>query len=74
MTSKDTIYLVSACCGVMGAAAWFGLILVPAWSAYTRIWQRLAAGVLSLYVLAAMMGIGLMLGGGVIWVWDHYLA
>jgi hypothetical protein len=74
MTSTDTIYLVGACCGVLGVAAWVGLILVPAWSSYTRLWQRVAAGFLSIYVLAAMMGIGLAGGAGVIWFWDRYIS
>lgn len=39
-------------------ALYAGLILVPAWSAYTRMWERLTALVLSLYVLAVFVGIG----------------
>ena len=46
------------CAGVFGLAAYVGLILVPAWSAYSRFWERLAATVLSLYVLVALLGIG----------------
>ena len=49
-----------------------GLILVPAVGAYTRSWQRLVAVVLSFYVLAAMIGVGLLGAGGVIWIWGRY--
>jgi hypothetical protein len=50
--------LVAICAGTFGLALYIGLILVPAWTAYTRLWQRVAATVLSLYVLAALVGIG----------------
>jgi hypothetical protein len=49
---------------VLGAAAVLGLllylmyILVPAWTSYSRVWERLAATVLSLYVLGVLIGIG----------------
>ncbi len=52
-------------------AAYAGLILVPAWTAYSRIWERLAATFLSLYALAAFAALGV--GGGllVVWFWDR---
>jgi hypothetical protein len=43
---------------VIGLAVYIGLILRPAWTAYTRIWERMAAAVLSLYVLAVLIGAG----------------
>jgi hypothetical protein len=64
-------YLVAACCGVFGLAAYAAWILVPAWSAYTRLWERAAATFLSLYVLAAMVGVGLVGGAAVVWFWDN---
>ena len=48
-------------------AAW---VLVPAWSAYSRAWERVAAVFLSLYVFAAFVGIGVAGGAAVIWFWD----
>jgi hypothetical protein len=33
---------------------------------------RLVAAVLSFYVLAAMIGLGLLGAGGVIWIWGRY--
>jgi hypothetical protein len=50
--------LVAVCAGVFGLALYAGLILVPAWNAYTRVWERVTALVLSLYVLAVFVGIG----------------
>jgi len=45
---------------------------VPAVSAYQRSWQRLVATVLSLYVLAAMIGVGVLGAVGVYELWVNY--
>lgn len=72
MTRTHIIYAVGGACGVLGFGAWVGMILVPAWTAYSRIWQRLVAAVLSLYIAAAMTGLGIVLGLGVVpWAWDR---
>lgn len=72
MSRIDITYLVAGACGLAATVAFVGLILVPAVGAYTRTWQRLVAAVLSFYVLAAMIGIGLLGAGGVIWIWGRY--
>ena len=71
MSNSAITYLVGACSGVFGMAAFVAWVLVPAWGAYERVWQRLAASFLSLYVLAAMIGVGLGAGAAVIWFWDR---
>jgi O-antigen ligase len=72
MSNTATIYLIGACCGVLGLAAFVVTILVPAWGSYQRAWQRFAAAFLSLYVLAALLGIGLIGGAAVVWFWDRF--
>lgn len=52
--------LVAVCAGVFVLALYAGLILVPAWTSYTRLWERLAATLLSLYVLAVLVAIGVL--------------
>jgi hypothetical protein len=52
--------LVAVCAGVFGFALYVGLILVPAWGSYSRGWERMAATVLSLYVLAVFVGAGVL--------------
>jgi hypothetical protein len=70
--SKTTItYIVVAFCGVFGVAAFAGLILAPAWSAYEKLWQRAAATFLSLYVLAGLLVLGTGLGLLVVYFWDR---
>ena len=72
MSRLDVTYLVAGVCSLAGAAAFIGLILVPAVSAYTRSWQRVAAAVLSCYVLAAMIGVGVLGAVGVYELWISY--
>ena len=43
----------------LGVAAFVGLILVPALGSYGRPWEKVAAGFLSLFVLAALVIAGL---------------
>jgi hypothetical protein len=72
LSRLDVTYLVAGVCGVLGLGAFVGLILVPAVSAYTRAWQRVLAGVLSFYVLAAMIGVGVLGAVGVYELWINY--
>ncbi|HEY5045836.1 MAG TPA: hypothetical protein VII53_08265 [Solirubrobacteraceae bacterium] len=58
MSRTDINYLVGGCAGVFALALYAGLILVPAWTAYSRLWERVAASILSLYVLAVFVGAG----------------
>lgn len=68
--SRSTVNeLVAICAGTFALALYVGLILVPAWSAYTRMWQRLAATFLSLYVFAVLVGIGVGAAAAVIVLW-----
>ena len=71
MSNQSITYLVGACCGVFGLTAYVAFILVPAWTAYSRTWERVAATFLTLYALAAFMGLGLLGGAAVIWFWDR---
>ncbi len=72
--SNDTVILVVAIgCGAIALAAWIGLLLVPAWSSYSRLWERLAASFLTLYVLAALLVLGGLAGALIAYYWDDVL-
>ena len=71
MSNAAITYIVLAAAGVFGFAAFAAFILVPAWGAYSRVWERIAATVLSLYVLAALVGVGVLGGGAVVYFWDR---
>jgi hypothetical protein len=68
--SRTTINdLAVVCAGVFSLALYAGLILVPAWTSYSRLWERVAASVLSLYVLAVLVGIGAAGALAVVYYW-----
>lgn len=52
--------------GVVSLAAFVGLILVPAFRSFGRWYERLAAGVLSLFVLGGLVTLGVL--AGLAWV------
>ncbi len=71
MSNQTVTYIVGAGCAVLVLCAFAGLVLVPAISAYRRPLHRVAAAVLSLYVLAAFVGIGVLLGALIIFEWPR---
>lgn len=71
MTNQSITYLVGACTGVFGLAAFVAWVLIPAWSSYSRLWERAAAVFLSFYVLAAMIGVGIGIGALILYVYPN---
>jgi len=63
----DSLVAVSA--GTFGLALYGGLILYPAWNAYTRLWERVAATVLTLYVLIVLVGAGVAGALAAVYFW-----
>jgi hypothetical protein len=55
-------YLLFGIAGLISLAAFVGLILVPAVSSFGRIWEKVAAGFLSVIVLIALVLLGVVLG------------
>lgn len=71
MSNTTVTYVVGAGCAVIGLIAFCMLILVPALTAYRRPVERVAVVVLSAYVLAALVGVGILLGALVILEWPR---
>jgi hypothetical protein len=71
VSNQSITYLVAACLSVLGLAAFCALVVVPAVTAYRRPLHRFAVVVLSLYVLAALVGIGVVLGALVVLEWPR---
>jgi len=68
--SRSTINeLVGGGAAVLGLALYATLILRPAWISYSRLWERLAATVLSLYVLAVLVGAGVAGALAAVYYW-----
>jgi hypothetical protein len=74
MTNETIIYVVAGSSGFLAVVAYVAFILVPAWSAYNRVWERLAASFLTLYVLAGFVILGAAGGAAVVWFWDRLAA
>ena len=71
MSNQSITYLVAGCLGVFGLVAFCLLVVVPAVASYRRLHERAAALVLSLYVLAALVGAGIVIGAVVVVEWPR---
>jgi hypothetical protein len=70
--SLSTTELALALAAGLIGAGYIALILVPAWECYGRVWEKLAATFLTLYVLATLLGIGAAIGLAIVWSYDQY--
>jgi len=71
MSNQTWTYIAIGSAAGVSLIAWVAFVLVPAWTSFSRVWERLVATVLSLYVLAAFVMVGLALGGGFLWYFDE---
>ncbi len=71
MSNQAVTYLVGVCLGVFGLAAFCALVVAPAITSYRRPLERVAVVILSLYVLAALVGIGVLAGALIILEWPR---
>ena len=72
MTDLTTTEITIALAIGLTVACYAGLMVVPAWRCYGRLWEKLAASFLTLYILATMLGIGTIIGLAVVWSYDRY--
>ncbi len=63
-------YLLFGLAGLVSLVAFVSLILVPTLSSYGRAWEKAAAGVLSLFVLAALVLVGVVVGLAVVYYYN----
>jgi hypothetical protein len=63
-------YVLFGAAGLISLAAFVGLILVPALGSYGRLWEKAAAGFLSLFVLAALILTGIVIGLAVVYYYN----
>ena len=57
---------------LVALVAYAVLIVVPAWTSYGRIWERIAASLLTLFMLATLVGVGAGIGAAIVWSWDKW--
>jgi hypothetical protein len=68
----STTELTIAIAAAIAAAAYIAFIVTPAVRAYGRLWEKLAAGFLTLYIVGTLLGMGAVLGLLVVWSYDTY--
>jgi drug/metabolite transporter superfamily protein YnfA len=56
--------------GLLSLVAFGWLILTPALSAYGRPWEKAAAAFVSLFVLVALVLVGVVIGVVIVYNWD----
>jgi hypothetical protein len=71
MSNTTWTYIAVGGAALISLVAWVSLVLVPAFTSFSRWWERVVATVLSVYVLAAFAGAGLLIGGAFLWYFDQ---
>jgi hypothetical protein len=70
LVGLGTEYYLFGGAGVVSVLAFCALILVPAVGSYGRTWEKATAAVLSFFVLAALLFLGVALGVLIVYFWD----
>lgn len=70
MDSLTATYVILGTAAAVGFSLFAIWILAPAWTSYGRTWERVAAAVLSIFILVAFVGTGVGLGQLIIFYWD----
>lgn len=65
-----TEYLLFGGAGLISLIAFAGLILVPAIGSFGRTWEKATAILVSVFVLVALLAIGVAIGVAIVYYWD----
>jgi hypothetical protein len=68
---SSTEIAVALAAGVVAVCHVF-LIMVPALRCYGRLWEKVAASFMTLFILATLLGVGAAIGLAVVWTYDQY--
>jgi hypothetical protein len=63
-------YLLFGGAAIVSVLAFAILILVPAIGSYGRTWEKATAAFLSLFVLAALVMVGIAAGVAIVYFWE----
>jgi hypothetical protein len=64
-----TEYLLFGGAGLISLVAFAALILVPAIGSFGRTWEKATAAAVSIFVLAALIAIGVAVGVAIVYFW-----
>jgi hypothetical protein len=65
-----TEYLLFGGAVVVSLVAFAALILVPAIGSFGRSWEKATAALISVFVLMALIAIGVAIGVAIVYYWD----
>lgn len=65
-----TEYFLFGGAALISLIAFAALILVPAVGSFGRTWEKATAVLVSVFVLAALLAIGIALGIAIVYFWD----
>jgi hypothetical protein len=65
-----TEYLLFGGAGLISLVAFTTLILAPAIGSFGRGWEKVTAALLSVFVLGALLALGVALGIAIVYFWD----
>ncbi len=58
--------------GAVTLVCYLTFLVAPAWASYGRVWEKIAASVLTLFMLASLLMVGIVLGAAVVWTYDRW--
>ena len=65
-----TEYILFGAAGLISLVAFAVLILAPAVGSFGRTWEKMTAVLVSLFVLIALLAIGVAVGIAIVYYWD----
>ena len=72
MGSLTVTDIVIAAAGVVVLVAYVAFLVVPAWNSYGRVWEKVAASFLTLFMLATLLAMGGIIGFALVWSYDRW--
>ena len=66
-----TEYLLFGGAGLVSLLAFVALILAPTIGSFGRTWEKATATLISIFVLAALLALGIALGIAIVYYWDE---
>jgi hypothetical protein len=66
----DTVYLLFGGAGLISLVAFATLILAPTIGSFGRTWEKATAVLVSVFVLAALIALGIALGVAIVYYWE----
>lgn len=70
--TKHPEFLLFGGAALISIVAFIGLILVPALGSYGRVWEKITASILSLFVLVTLVLVGVALGVAIVYYYNDF--